>query len=315
LIPAFAGIEGVADFANLIQSYLRLRFQSDASTGFDIVRRPSRGIRSQPSESQKKKIFQFYDANLARFSHGSATASRDHFSFHSHFERFFSMTTYKLVFSVTRLLLVLGCLAVFHQRSAHAQPASTVVYQWRPELGGWHDTSNNLVWGYQCYFTPGNYTYSLAPIFAANYASSLATAATEKINSAVRCEERVILYAISDPPRSQRNADLALIYRADAPALQTASAQAAQYSNWRVPSLVEFQQAWNKGFFTKGTGGFNWDAGPEVGLQPSTDVSHWTSTLSKRRGQAMLFNFRDGGSGSFGMTSTAAVIVVRTHVP
>ena len=55
------------------------------------------------------------------------------------------------MFHLPKSVLCLLLLGVFQFSSFEAKalpPASTAVYEWRPELGGVLDTSTNLVWGY-----------------------------------------------------------------------------------------------------------------------------------------------------------------------
>jgi hypothetical protein len=175
------------------------------------------------------------------------------------------------VFSVCVLLLA------GHATEA-APPASAAVFEWRPDLGGWHDTSNNLVWGYASMgISNSPYTQSNAEIYASSlYASDLLNWGYE--------DEAIV---------------------------------AAQYS-WRLPSLAEYQDAYNKGLFWEDEESHIYDASPADGFQSTSyGFTKWTSTLgvTKDKKKAYYFDTTWGSSGLATKTSGKNVIPVRKHIP
>jgi hypothetical protein len=97
-------------------------------------------------------------------------------------------------------------------------------------------------------------------------------------------------------------------------------AVAAQYTNWRLPTLAECQDAYAKGFFAYGPGEFNWDTSPAEGAQGlgyDGRIS-WTSTLGTKKDSKLVWVF-DPSNGSAGLVGKGSCIdhlaVVRTHVP
>lgn len=180
------------------------------------------------------------------------------------------------------LLSVVAICVLFlagHKTEA-APPAGTAVYVWRADLGGWLDTSTNLVWGYSATSISGsNYSFNYAnTTLRANYATLLT-------NSGYPAE----------------------------------GAAAAQHTNWRLPALNEYQGAWNKGFFTTGADGFNYDTSPAMGYQgpPYGNGLNWTTTpgAGKNKNSIYLFNIIDGGNMIVSKTSSVQAILVRTHLP
>ena len=224
------------------------------------------------------------------------------------------------MFHLPKSVLCLLLLGVFQFSSFEAKalpPASTAVYEWRPELGGVLDTSTNLVWGYSLRnsmnqnagFTGAN-TY-----VPANYAVMLAGESVNLEDRAVYNQSQADALRATDPVRAQLYADLAETQRQNATLFLEASVNAGQYSNWRMPTRKECTAAWNKGFFTYGVNGFNWDTSPAGGLQDSAYVLNtWTS---EKKGTKLAYRFSpiDGSVSLIGVDSSIDAILVRTHVP
>lgn len=197
-----------------------------------------------------------------------------------------------------------------------AQPAGTAVYVWRADLGGWLDTSRNLVWGYSLTDSINStYQYSSAQSAAAQYPVLLAGQADYLLGRAEYCEMRAAELAETDPARSQAYAALAVTYGQDADAFFNAALNAGQFSNWRTPTLSEFQNAWSKGLFSRGANGFNLDMSPAVGYQAGYGGPHWTSDPANKKKQAPSFSISDGRSSLVSVTSVLRALVVRTHTP
>ncbi len=160
-------------------------------------------------------------------------------------------------------------------------PLGTEVYEWRPELGGWLDTSRNLIWGY-------------SPI--------------AMINGGWCGFDGTVAWTTTYPTVLTN-----LGFAAE-------GAVAAQYTNWRLPTLAECQDAYAKGFFAYGPGEFNWDTSPAEGAQGlgyDGRIS-WTSTLGTKKDSKLVWVF-DPSNGSAGLVGKGSCIdhlaVVRTHVP
>jgi hypothetical protein len=169
-------------------------------------------------------------------------------------------------------------------------PLGPEVYEWREDLGGWLDTSRNLVWGYDQLGIGGyGITYAQAQQRAQNYAA--------------------YLQELADASQSVH--------------LQAAADVAALYDNWRVPTREECTDATAKGLFTYGDGGFNGYSsfpGEPPGLAYG-DTNRWTNDLGKPNeklyGQATAWAWHPmgGGTGLATLNSLIGVIWVRTHVP
>jgi hypothetical protein len=209
---------------------------------------------------------------------------------------------------------------------AGAQPAGTAVYEYHPELGGWLDTERGVIWGYslsQSASWAGG-TRSGAERAAAAYPDALFDRSEWLAQEALRLQSLADSYAESDPALSQRYADAAAINEADAAAYVEAATAADQFSNWRLPSLAEFQDAYNKGLFSIGEGGFNMDATPAVGYQENYGRQQWTSEpVKKIKGKlcGAAFDITYGTTSWLqaddGRTNGAILrfMVVRTYVP
>jgi hypothetical protein len=141
-------------------------------------------------------------------------------------------------------------------------PLGTEVYEWRPELGGWLDTSTNLIWGYSPSVLNNGYAapYDFSVNQTANYATLLTSAG-----------------------------------------FPTEGAIAGQHTGWRFPSLAECKDAYAKGFFAYGPGKFNWDTSPAADPQGLAygGGNSWTSTpgTGKDNQKIWVFNAADGTSG------------------
>ncbi|MGN6547738.1 MAG: hypothetical protein ACTHK7_22000, partial [Aureliella sp.] len=172
-------------------------------------------------------------------------------------------------------------------------------YEWRPDLGGWLDRQSKLVWGYHvtsCANRP--YTYSNAQNAASSYPAVLAAEVDRCLNDAAIYDAEVLKYQETDPARAQLSADWAQYYRDSADAFALAAEDASQFSNWRMPTLREFQTAWSRGLFSRGTLGFNMDMSPAPGYDQGYMQSNWTSDpLSKNKKTATWFSLFDGSSG------------------
>lgn len=71
-------------------------------------------------------------------------------------------------------LIALGVVTLAGHVAQAGPPASASVYVWRADLGGWLDTSTNLVWGYSSMGISNTpVTSPQAETFAANYATTL----------------------------------------------------------------------------------------------------------------------------------------------
>lgn len=159
-------------------------------------------------------------------------------------------------------------------------PLGTEVYEWHPELGGWLDTSRDLIWGYSPSAVDNGYAWPYS--FAANIAANYATFLTNQ-------------------------------------GYPTEGAIAAQYTNWRLPTLAECQDAYAKGFFAYGPDKFNWDTSPAAGAQGLAygGWNSWTSTpgTKKDNQKIWVFNPVDGTSGpSPTGYSWYSLATVRTYV-
>jgi hypothetical protein len=173
-------------------------------------------------------------------------------------------------------------------------PLGPEVYQWREDLGGWLDTSTNLVWGYDSLEILG---------YAHNFSGSSSVVATYP-------------QILQNFASSQTDPAIQLV-------AQNAANVAVQYTNWRMPTLDEARDAMAKKLFVYGPGGLNgYQSVPS--LVPVAGGwlvhAHWTSTAGKpiRGGfpSGYVYVPATGDYGLLGQNSPAAgCIVVRTHTP
>jgi hypothetical protein len=162
------------------------------------------------------------------------------------------------------------------------------------------------------------FTFEGAKYWAPRYPEVLAKQVELYIERAEYCQQQADSLWETDPVRAQGYQDLADMYSANAAAYTAATLDAAQFTNWRLPTLTEFQNAFGKGLFTRGENGFNLDMTPRVGYQEGYGGGNWTSTAPKRiKGSmsALLFSVTDGGTMWTGVNSSARALVVRTHLP
>jgi hypothetical protein len=222
------------------------------------------------------------------------------------------------LFSVRCILMAIALTTIFGTGGSlfaqypllPAESNGNANYEWRPDLGGWRDKQTNLVWGYDTQPLSGSYQYSALPNVGPSYPQMFSSAAQSKLSSAVNQEN--LAASETDPIRKQRRLDFAAISRADAAACVLAGADAARFSNWRVPSSAEFQSAYSKGLFGRGPGAFNYDGTPFTGYQP-VYLRYWTSdppTGSRR--VVKVFNAGDGTIGQTSVNSVFYVLVVRS---
>lgn len=237
--------------------------------------------------------------------------------------------------SIVATLAVLCCsiLEAGKPKPPPPPPDPATIYQWRPELGGWLDTTRNLVWGYNTFPDVLGYgiTLNMAIQRAATYPGMLYDMGLRLEGDAdyyddlgdrytVRANEYL---AAGDLVNAQKYFDQANgAYaqadekRASIPACVAAGDAASQFNNWRVPTEAEALDAIAKRLFTYGAGGFNgYDHSPYLGLQPDTNNANWTTTLSKNKQQAVVYRPSSGESGYYGVNSQISCIYVRTHVP
>jgi hypothetical protein len=117
----------------------------------------------------------------------------------------------------------------------------------------------------------------------------------------------------ADPVQRQAILDFAARYRADAASTTLAADDASRYTNWRIPTLAEFQSAWSKGLFSRGPGFFNMDMAPFNSYQSGYGGPNWTSNPpSRNKKLANYFDISSGQSGSTGVNSSIRWIVVRS---
>lgn len=238
------------------------------------------------------------------------------------------------------LVFALACLASASSAFAGKKPGGNppppppppdpaTIYEYRADLGGWLDTTRNLVWGYNCQPIEGPKTLNQAKTFAANYATALANYAinylpgqadlyemqadwqTEQGNAALAAGN--VALAEDWFAAAEVNYARAQLHR-DSIAPTLAAAEVASNYTWRVPTQAEATDAMWKGLFTYGEGGLNgYDQDPLLGLQQVYQHFHWTTTLKKQT--AFVYNPTNGDTGFIGVNSGIYCIVVRTHVP
>lgn len=217
-------------------------------------------------------------------------------------------------------------------------PNPFLIYEWRPDLGGWLDTQTNLVWGYSFWDLQGTSTGSgyaipqwLAADAAANYADMLYQRAYEGLPASAdqteahadwQVEQGDIALANGDPElaadwyaAAEANYARAQYEReVDIPNFEAAADVASQFT-WRLPTQQEGQRALDNGLFTYGPNGFDsYDASPHGGFQLLFWSGAWSSTT--RRNGREAWTYRQDGSTSWAtVNSTYNAIFVRTHVP
>jgi hypothetical protein len=202
--------------------------------------------------------------------------------------------------------------------AAHAQfpylPAETIgnlKYEWKPDLGGYRDVSTKLVWGYSPTGTlNSSFSYSGAQTWATSkYASSFVSHADSLLAQAAQYEATAAMQ--TDPALAFAYMQLAQRYRDDAACTYLAASTIGSYSNWRLPTPAEFQDAYSKGLFSRGTGKFNMDQNPATGLQLGYLNLYWTSELAKSKKQATVFDIGNGTKSQATVTSSLCLILVR----
>jgi hypothetical protein len=175
-------------------------------------------------------------------------------------------------------------------------PNPFLIYEWRPDLGGWLDKERNLIWGYSMNQISGSsYSYDYALGEVADYAGVLADGALDFDAKSALYDSRGDEYlakgdAEPDPvlkqqyyDRAQGYYDLSEDYGIAADELILSAEVASHYSNWRLPTKDEFTDAFKKRFFAYGETELNaWDTSPLPGLQMQTTYYlYWTSTADK----------------------------------
>jgi hypothetical protein len=226
----------------------------------------------------------------------------------------FSKTLSFVVAAIVAAVVLVGS-----ANPVQAQPPGTAVYEYRPDLGGWLDTARGVVWGYSMSDSTGySFTRNGAISSAAAYPDLLFSQADLLLSEAQHAQQQADFYAVTDPPRSQAYADLAAQYEADAAAFEDAATAADQFSNWRLPTLAEFQAASQAGLFTRGANGFNLDMSPAVGYQAGYGGDNWTSQPTKKvkgKDTGLLFDIDDGGSTWMTTGTPARALIIRTYLP
>lgn len=217
-------------------------------------------------------------------------------------------------------------------------PDPALIYQWRPDLGGWLDTQTNLVWGYSFYDMLGTSTgsgygisQSRAVTAATNYADNFYEMADVQLPAAAAETEAWADSQVQqgDAALAAGDVDLANRWYAAAEAnyakaqadrdsipLYEAAADVADQFTWRLPTQQEAQAALANGLFTYGAEGFDsYDASPRIGFTIPNNVLTWSSTLSKANKFAWCYRPLDGSNGNIGVNSTVNAIFVRKQVP
>jgi hypothetical protein len=210
-------------------------------------------------------------------------------------------------------------------------PNPFVIYQWRPDLGGWLDTQTNLVWGYSFNDLQGHgITQSMAVDAAADYANVLydmalalsAQADQEEDHADWQMEQGDIALANGDPElaadwyaAAEANYAEAQALRDSIPFVEAAGDVADQFT-WRLPTKAESQTALTNGLFTYGPNGFDsYDSSPLIGFQIPWNVLTWTSTKTSNGRNCWAYRPLDGSGGNIGVNSQVNAIFVRKHVP
>jgi hypothetical protein len=187
-------------------------------------------------------------------------------------------------------------------------------FDWRPDLGGWLDKSANLVWGYQpTTFTTAVYNWDFARNVARNYPQVLADTSAERFNESQYYAS--LAEAEPDPLWKAAFASWSDEAYRDFVALAAAAADASKYTNWRMPSLAEYRNAYSRGLFTQGPTGFNMDFGPQDGYQPGLRAMQWTTDLLKSKKSAWVYGVNDDGQLAIGLNSGVTHLVIRNHTP
>jgi hypothetical protein len=215
-------------------------------------------------------------------------------------------------FGLGVLLMALAPAASFGQfPSLPPETIGNAKYEWKPQLGGYRDVSTKLVWGYS---PTGTLNWSFSHTFAktygaTRYASDFAGHADGLIAQAESYEEAA--ESETDPDRAQAYLELAQRYRDDAACTEAAAAVIDLYDNWRLPTPAEFQDAYSKGLFSRGTDKFNMDQNSATGLQLGYQGLYWTSEVSKNKKQATSFDIGGGTKSLLTVTSQVWLILVR----
>ena len=203
-------------------------------------------------------------------------------------------------------------------------PHASEVVVYRPDLGGWLDTSTNLVWGYMLTKTRGtSASFEWGKGFAANYAEEMWIAGEEREAYADFAAAKAIELQESDPERAAIYAQRAEDYYYSADVCYDTATAAAQYTGWRTPTLTEATDAVAKELFIYGSDPVHypdgWQTMPDLPpYQSWSDTLTWTSSSAgKVKGQNVAWAFYpvSGGTAKIGMNSAVHVVVVRTHVP
>jgi len=199
----------------------------------------------------------------------------------------------------------------------------TLIYEHRPDLGGWLDTSRNLLWGTYSVTvcTGGAEHYDDCAALAADYSGTLTFGAAQYDALSSQYQAFGDQYAVSNPTLAAKYYGYAQDYAAAADEL-LANSQAASVvegaNRWRMPSKDEFVDAYNKGMFTYGDGGLNaFDTSPVPGIQPQVAHSlYWTTTPDKGNRSQWAYDPPAGLSQSV-LTSGSYLfaLAVRNYTP
>jgi hypothetical protein len=205
------------------------------------------------------------------------------------------------------------------------------IYEWREDLGGWLDTTRNLVWGYDSGGILGyGITYNNAQNFVQNYAATMASTAIQRQNQADESyAQAAYLYSIGHLEGAQFHEQQGDLYASQAAGLTAAATIASQYTNWRLPSLQEALDAVNKGLFTYSNDQYvdaDFDGYNSVPQVPPSGLSYgnipvWSNDVGgnknkiKGRDTAWVYLPITGDPGVVTQTSQIPAIVVRTYIP
>ncbi|MGD9858263.1 MAG: hypothetical protein AB7U20_25255 [Planctomycetaceae bacterium] len=177
------------------------------------------------------------------------------------------------------------------------------VYEWRPDLGGWLDTSRNLVWGYEFrQLTGGTGPYDF--LQSRNYPALMLGTADYYY------DEAAYYYGIGDLELGDLFFDAAI-----------ACEDAASFTNWRFPTKDEASDAIAKKLFKYDIAGWSgyWSTPLGPGLAYDGWALCWTSTAGKKaRGgfsTHWVYTPATGDLGEWPNGGDGDVIWVRTHVP
>jgi hypothetical protein len=235
------------------------------------------------------------------------------------------------VLSTTICLVVATGLVADATSPQPTPPDPFEIYEWREDLGGWLDTTRNLVWGYDSGGILGyGLTYSLAQNFVQNYAATMASTAIQRQSQADESYARAAyLYSIGELEGALWHEQQGDLYASIAAGLAAAAPIASQYTNWRIPSLEEALDAVNKGLFTYSNDQYDdadFDGYNSVPQVPPSGLSYgnipaWSNDVGgnknkiKGRDTAWVYLPITGEPGVITQTSQIPAIVVRTHLP